>query len=347
MLLSWLCKLTGLLLRVSFVAATMLRKLFRYGVKSQKRIFMKTQLKLLTSSLLLLSISVTASSMSDAPTQPVTHQTQVSDCETEGCVDQLLKLKRYAQNGNALAATLVAMAYSDGVGFEKNPTVALKMLKLGAAKNEPIALYNLSNWYRHGTNTEVDLAKADLYLDRAIRLSFPPAMVTKAALLAKNKDTASEQQAIALITKAAGLGHKEAQYVMAALLQGEDSSAEHLLTAAEYLRRLTLQSYKDSAEQLKVVIDRLSQTQQATAEDLAYLNETFDIEVIRVGNNSDFVGKLSSLNEWMSKTEFGRYNGKSTGSRIRGKLCGEGSVRCLTIRPNQMGWGSLTGMFSQ
>jgi hypothetical protein len=196
-------------------------------------------------------------------------------------------------------------------------------------------------------NTEVDVAKADLYLERAVKRGFPPAMLAKAALLAHNEDAESEKNAIALITKAAGLGHKEAQYVMAALLQSDDSSVEHLLIAGEYLRRLTLQSYKDSAEQLKVVIDRLSQTQQATAEELAYLNETFDIEVIRVGNNNDFVGKLSSLNEWMSKTEFGRYNGKSTGSRIRGKLCGEGADRCLTIRPNQMGWGSLTGMFTQ
>lgn len=299
---------------------------------------MKTAVQIMTSSLLLVAVSAGASSISSAytPRTPNSHQPVI--CVTDDCVSQLKKLKRYATNGNAVAATIVARAYSDGVGFEKNPRAALRIIKLGAAKNEPVALYQLSEWYRAGINTEVDIAKADLYLERAVALNFPQAMHTKATLLSKRQDATSQQAAVDLLHKAAGYGHQEAQYALAQLLQNEASSAENLLHAAELLRRLTLQSYKDSAEQLTTLIGKLSETKQATAEELAYLNETFNIEVVKVGHRGTFTEQLAALNERMAKIQFGRYSGISSGTRIRGQLCGEGSSNCSSFRPDDLDW---------
>jgi TPR repeat protein len=299
---------------------------------------MKTQLKLLTTSLLLLSASVAASSIASVETQNTPHQVKPSECNETECVEGLNQLKRFAQHGHALAATIVAMAYSDGVGFDKNPTIALKMLKKGAAKNEPIALYQLSAWYRDGINVEKNQRNADLYLDRAVKLNYPPAMHAKASMLFVIQDTESQQAAIDLLHKAAGYGYQESQYVLAQLLQNEQSSAENLIHAAEFLRRLTLQSYKDADVQLKTLIGKLTETQQATAEELAYFNETFNIEVMHVGQSNTLSQEIAILNDRIAFTQFGRYSGVSTGSRIPGKLCGEGSSNCSSFRPDDLDW---------
>lgn len=102
------------------------------------------------------------------------------------------------------------------------------------------AQYRLAGYYHHGTHTEVDLGKYEMWLEQAASKGHVPAMAEYAGLLLSKNDVDNRHRALELYRAAAQGGNFDARKHYARL-RGMDPEGEMALR--EVLRRLSESGY--------------------------------------------------------------------------------------------------------
>jgi tetratricopeptide (TPR) repeat protein len=105
----------------------------------------------------------------------------IADSVSLECLDECQsafnELKKYARNGSPHAQTLLALTYKTGeMEIAKDKDQAWKWIKRAKNQSFPPAMYHLSRWYRQGFRTDVNIAEADRYLERAATFGYAPAL---------------------------------------------------------------------------------------------------------------------------------------------------------------------------
>lgn len=142
------------------------------------------------------------------------------------------------------------------------------------------------------------------------------------------------QEGINLLKQASKSNFDQAQYLLARLYHQGVLVNQDIRKAASYYELLVTHNYKDSRQQLSLIIESLSQDIRHIAADstadqalLAQLNSTLDIEVITVNSHStNSVNAMTNLLARFKKNR--RFYDASTGSRIKGRNCSETAYSC-------------------
>jgi len=240
-------------------------------------------------------------------------------CEGDSCAVQMKKLKRHARYGNPEALVLLASAYLNGDGVEKNPEKAYKKLKRAAGEDSGKAMFMLSAMKRDGLGTDKDLRKSNLWLDKAVAVKYPPAMYQK-ALQTLDFNKADNSSELELLLTAEEKGNKAATYLMSVLRETGTLVEKDEVKAAEGFRNLSFFNYKDSSARLQAIADRWAEaeiTDEKGAERIAQLAD--GIETITVtGNKMSFEMALDATITRITSGDMQIYDGRSTGSHIPG-----------------------------
>ncbi len=252
-----------------------------------------------------------------SPFATIAADQHTSFCESASCQSEFKKLEEMARYGSGEAATIVAVAYATAEGVEQDIDKARQQIKQAVRWREPMGIHQMSVWLRQGFVFEQDIKRADILLDRAVRLAFGPALTDKAKLLLTKNTPQADKEAIALLEQANQQYYSPGQYLLAQLLVSGVAVESDLARAARLYKNLALKGYADSRQQLDQIITALEQTTQRAAEDktdrelvarvqplLTDLKQINDIEVFKVQGKqfsvkSEFsyiVTQLDSLN---------------------------------------------------
>lgn len=260
-------------------------------------------------------------------------------CQSTQCQSDFRKLERMARHGSGEAATLVAVAYANGEGVSVDEVKARRHLRQGVRWREPMAVYQMSVWLRHGIVFEVDLAEADRRLLQAAKLNYGPAIVDVAKQLLQQNTEAADAEAVSWLHKAEDLSYLPGIYLLAKLYASGTAVESDLALAGELFKRLALRNYLDSRHYLTQIISFLQETKPLLDDDLlpeteavlASLQEIDDIEVIQVhGQKFSPDSTLSFMVTTLDNKNLYRPGG--TGSRIPGNICGRGTSMCRSIQ---------------
>ncbi|GHG61097.1 hypothetical protein GCM10010919_05190 [Alishewanella longhuensis] len=255
-------------------------------------------------------------------------------CEAAQCQSDFAKLERFARYGSGEAATFVALAYATGEGVEQDLAKARRNIRQAARWREPMGMHQLAIWLRAGVVVPQDVAKADVWLDRAVAAGYTPAMYDKARLLLAQNDVELDAIAVALLEQAVTKHYLPATYLLAQLYVSGIGVDSDLARAAELYKAAALRDYEDARAQANGILAMLTELeteepalQQAIQSTLMSLRELNDIEVIQVHGRQFNPGNALS-NIVTSLAQSGRYYLGNTGSRIPGNLCGRGTAMC-------------------
>jgi len=218
-------------------------------------------------------------------------------CTSTPCKKQFTQLKKYGRWGDAKSQLVVASAYLYGDGVEQDIDKAISWLK------------------RTAYNTSSNAAKYSLY--------------------AFNLMAQLYQKGITYLEQASESNFDEASYYLARMYQQGNAIEKDITKAASYYQKVVKKDYKDSRQRLEALITEMEEnsstlTHAALAEEKSFiskLNVTLDIEVITVNHHvmdskGAMTAQLAQLRQIKSK-----FNAP-TGSRIRGRTCGQTSYPC-------------------
>ena len=260
--------------------------------------------------ILLISFFVNAeqSSLFEANKEPV--------CQSDSCIKKFEKVLKYAGYGNPTAQLMVAIAYLNGEGVEKNSAKGISWLKKAKAQGSTKALWMLSQLYREGTLIEQDLTKANYLLKVAVDRNFPPALFEKAVMTLDfdNQDNSAE---IDLLKRSKDSGYKPAEYLFAKMLKHGIGVKKDMYESAKLFRELG--QYRDSQEHYDTI--RKNAKKNFTAQEQLKFQHLEDIEVIEVAYNG--AGYDSFLDNMITlfKNEDSVYDKYGGFSRISSKKC--------------------------
>jgi hypothetical protein len=274
----------------------------------------------------------------------------VSECGTDECSEAMKKLVRFSLNGSPDAQVIVAMAYATGDGVPMDHTLARQHLKRALRNQDERAWHMYSRWLRDGLAFEQDLDGADEALDRAARQQYAPALFER-AVRNFSETAADNSRAVADLERAAEQLHKPSMYLLAQIKAAGLGVAADVEQASQLYAFLARSSYRESAERLQLLVGSVGLQQQteqlslAFVEALAERHRSSDVqamEVITVSSSTigteDFV---IDLVEQLDKLR--TFDGRSTGSRIRGQVCGRGVAQCRVIYNAAAGTISMGG----
>ncbi|PTB85020.1 hypothetical protein C9940_04625 [Pseudidiomarina aestuarii] len=270
-----------------------------------------------------------------------------TECETTQCSEDMQRLVRFSLNGSPDAQVIVALAYANGEGVEQDLDLARQHLKRALRNNDPRAWYIFSNWLKKGISVEVDLVEAEYAFQRALRQDHPVALFEQ-AVRNLNLDGGDNQEVIHWLERAAKQNHQPAQYLLAQLLAAGIGVPADVDRAALLLGQLSRFNYKQSRERLAVLLESEAIQEQTVAalesESSPYENvERISVSGMRITMES-YIGELASTLDTMRI-----YDGVSTGTNIRGQVCGQGVAQCSVVysadtnSPAATALGALTG----
>jgi uncharacterized protein len=228
-------------------------------------------------------------------------------CEGDSCQVQMRKLKKHARYGNPEALVLLASAYLNGDGVEKDPVKAYKKLKRAAGERSGKAMFMLSAMKRDGIGTDKDMRKSNLWLEKAVAVKYPPAMYQK-ALQTLDFNKADNSAELALLLEAEEKDNKAATYLMSVLRETGTLVEKDEVKAAEGFRNLSFWGYKDSSARLQAIADRWAEaevTDNEGAERIAQLADGIEMA-------------LDATITRITSGDMQIYDGRSTGSHIPG-----------------------------
>ncbi len=281
-----------------------------------------------------------------------------SDCLSEdGCSKQLKKLRLFAKNGSADAQIIVAamyfegnqlkqsnekayrwyrratrgsrfhpvmgvahhevgIMYIEGIGTDKNIEKGFKFLKNAAEAGYSKSQMTLGIKYFFGTGVDKDLVEARTWLTMAAENNNALAAYTLAEMdmrgLGGEKNV---EQAIKWFRIAAAKGHIDAQQRLVEVSPKD---------ATEYTQE-TIRIAKADKSAAKNSSSAKPKDPNASDSDnnlIIYREEMSEFEIIEM-----VVDKISDLKI---------YNGRhTTGSRIPGRVCGDGPSACIAITDNR------------
>lgn len=308
---------------------------------------MKTQTFLTCGTSLLLALVVSFSTNVFAQEVLNTNEWAETECSSSQCSEDMKRLVKFSLNGSPDAQVIVALAYANGEGIEQNLDLARQHLKRALRNNDPRAWYIYSNWLKKGISVEVDLVEAEYAFQRALRQDHPVALFEQ-AVRNLDLDGGNNGEVVNWLERAAKQNHQPAQYLLAQLLASGVGVPVDVDRAALMFGKLSRFNYKESRVRLAALVESNAieeQTVKALQSDTSpYENvERISVSGLRISMES-YIGELASTLDDMRV-----YDGSSTGSNIRGQVCGQGVAQCKTIYSSDMNspaasaLGALTG----
>lgn len=250
-------------------------------------------------------------------------------CLDGRCDKDIKQLHYLARYGSLEAATLLSMIYATGDGREADPKRALQMLNRAVNRRHPPALFLLSEWYRQGFVVEADPAKAAELLQSAVKAGYAPALYKTALPKLASPDPAIQQEGLTLLQAASEKQLLDAVFLLARLQLTGEIANQDISGAANLFKQLVRVGHHESRPYLQQSIALLSK-QPDNIEQLAELQEAYDIEVIQViGRDFKTESMLSNMVHQLKRT--GLYVHGSM-FRIRGQQC-NASTGCVSISP--------------
>lgn len=227
--------------------------------------------------------------LSSQSTSASSNNHELSDfCKKSDCTEQFDKLKRQSYlHRNPYSSILLATAYMEGVGVEKDYKKAYKLLRRSFSAGSNKAPFMLSAMFKDGLGVEQNMEESLRYLDISVKRNFPPAQYVKALSLL-TKDFNSQKQSIELLTRAADKNHKESNYILALLYESGELMPKDLKRAARYYRNAAFFDYLNSNERLQYLAKSVSKKHddyfdiQALAKDVEVITITSTKSVIEV-----------------------------------------------------------------
>lgn len=250
---------------------------------------------------LLLVVSMTLS------TSASTDNHELADfCKKNDCAQQFDKLKRQSYlHRNPYSSILLATAYIEGVGVEKDYKKAYKLLRRSFSAGSNKAPFMLSAMFKDGLGVEQNMKESARYLDVAAKRNYPPAQYVKALSLL-TKDTNSQKQAVALLKSAADKNHKESNYLLALLYESGQLMPKDLKRAAKYYRNAAFFQYLNSNERLQYLAKSVKEKHDDYFEIQALAK---DVEVITITSTKSVIealeDKISLYDQLWSKNSAG------------------------------------------
>lgn len=260
-------------------------------------------------------------------------------CNTDACAKKMQKMRKYARWKEPKAQLVLGYAYLYGDGVAQDTEEAVKWLKRttqnhnpGAKKYALKAAQTLEKMYRQGIGVEQDIQQADEFFSLLVAQNYAPTLY-KLALSYEEKDI---NQSIAYLKQASETRYAPAIYRLAQIYHAGYGVEQDELQAAEYYKTLVINDYHDSREQLSAIIASLKNTPTPKqADKITEFERMLNIEVITV-NPGGVVAEDSLSN---SLAQFKRSKAKfipATGSRIKGRSCGNTSNSCGTINSDEL-----------
>ncbi len=308
---------------------------------------MKTQTFLTCGTSLLLALVISFSTNVFAQEVLNTNEWAETECSSAQCSEDMKRLVKFSLNGSPDAQVIVALAYANGEGIEQNLDLARQHLKRALRNNDPRAWYIYSNWLKKGISVEVDLVEAEYAFQRALRQDHPSALYEQ-AVRKLNLEGGENQEVVDWLERAAKQNHQPSQYLLAQLLASGVGVPADVDRAVILFNRLSRFNYKESRERLAALVESEAiQEQTLTAlqsESSPYENvERISVSGTRITMES-YISELASTLDDMRV-----YDGVSTGSNIRGQVCGQGTAQCSVVysansnSPAATALGALTG----
>ena len=278
----------------------------------------------------LFAIKVSAAQISpEQKLQDITAKYQKT-CTSEQCENQIKKMKKFARWRDPKAQLLVGTAYLYGDGIEQDIEKALYWLNRAAYDNSNDTKYSLkafqmmSKIYKEGIGVEVDSEKSEKYTNKLLEKQYGPTVYSKAiALLKLNK----VDEGITLLKQASENKYKPATYILARMFQLGNYTEQNIETSALYYQKIATSNYKDSKSQLASLINQISKSQSHDTTLVTSLTSTLNMEVIDVTANKLEIQDNMSLTLKRLNKNRGKYTA-ATGSRIKGRSCGQTSNSC-------------------
>lgn len=260
-------------------------------------------------------------------------------CLSEDCQKQLIQVRRYGRWGDAKSQLVIGSAHLYGDGVEQDTDKAISWFKRAAynpssnAGKYSLHAFNvLAKIYQGGIGVEKDQSLATKYFDKLAERHYGPVLFDRAFV---EFEQGNLTQGIALLEQASESDFFEASYYLARMYQQGSFIEKDINKAALYYEKVVRNNYKDSRQRLETLISemqtsaaKLPVTEVAQEQSLIEkLNATLEIEVITVNYQTmNLKDALSTQLARLSRDK-GRFR-PTTGSRIRGRTCGQTSYPC-------------------
>ncbi len=248
--------------------------------------------------ILLFTPSIFATDLASTPQS----NEQLLECD-DNCASLTNDLKKFAKKGSPKAQLLLGLAYKTGeILGEIDHNKAWKWMKKSYRQDYPPAYYYLSEWYRTGYNTEIDIVLADEYLKFAAEKGYHPALISLSMLNYKKKDNETGYK---LLKQAAEKGNIKARKIL-------------------------------TSHKAKTATDE-EQSAQNIKNGKSVNNNVSDDNVITiVGNNLSPVESLELILRNIKDQKIYNRIG-TTGSRLNGGYkCGHKHSRCRVMKPSSI-----------
>ena len=260
-------------------------------------------------------------------------------CSSEECHKQLIKIRKYGRWGDAKSQLVVASAYLYGDGVEQDTDKAISWLKrtayntsTNAGKYSFKAFHMMAQLYQKGIGVEQDIPLADEYFNKLADKHYGPVLFDRAFAAFEQDNLA---QGITLLEQASDSRFPEASYYLARMYQQGDFIEKDINKAALYYEKVVISDYKDSRQRLEQIVAEMEENSTTlTANVLTKeqtlinkLNATLDIEIITV--NAHTLETKDAMTNLLARLKLSsnRFDA-STGSRIKGRGCGQTSYPC-------------------
>lgn len=260
-------------------------------------------------------------------------------CNAENCHKQLKQLKKYGRWGDAKSQLMLGSAYLYGDGVEQDTDKAISWLKRAAyntssnaGKYSLYAFHLMAKLYQNGIGVKQDQQLATKYLDKLAEKQYGPVLFDRAFIAFEQGNL---KQGINLLDQASESRFVEASYYLARMYQQGNFIEKDINKAALYYEKVVKRDYKDSRHRLALIIEEMEENSTSLAANelseeqrlINKLNATLNIEVITV--NSYGMKKQDAMTNLLvglskNKARFAA----STGSRIKGRTCGQTSYPC-------------------
>lgn len=287
--------------------------------------------------------ALTAISLSAFPSTAFSSSGQ--KCDTDECISLINKTRKLARWGNPRAQYLVGIALLNGDGVEKNVESGMRYLRKASLAGLGHASYQLAYEYRTGSNVEKDLSAYQEYLMKAVGRGYPKAVHELAVShIKKNK----LDQAFELLEQNLEKKYHPSMYLLGKLKLNQTQSDENVEEVAALFYRLKTANFLDSASIYEQIVATKPEVKQ-------YIATAFpDDGTERITVSGRKTSLTLALDDFLSlEKQFSIYDGSTTGSRIKGKVCGSSGQSCRAITEEDLmileataGSGSTVGQVS-
>lgn len=249
-------------------------------------------------------------------------------CDTDECIDLLNKTRKLARWGNPRAQYLIGIALLNGDGVEKNVEYGMRYLRKASLAGLGHASYQVAYEYRTGRNVEKDLAAYQEYLMKAVSRGYPKAVHELAVSYIKKSKF---EQALPLLEQNLEKKYHPSMYLLGKLKLNDELSDSDSQALAVLFYQLKTANFLDS----EAIYNQLIASKPEVMQHIATTFPDDGTERITVSGRKTSLS-LALDNFLSMEKQFSIYDGSTTGSRIKGKVCGSSGTNCRSITEDDL-----------